>query len=145
MLFKPTPIRNIDQQFTRTKKAMVITMVLVSPGLYINPGDALILGYLVGGVFGLLNIFFLARRINTLSQLIIDKGASYRQAVFFMQAGFYPRMGMIIGICALASQIDFLNVYGVGVGILLPTLITTVDANLALYRYYTARDAVDKI
>jgi len=62
-----------------------------------------------------------------------------------MQAGVWPRFGMVVAICAFASQVSFLSVAGVGAGLLMPTVITVVDANLALYRYYAARDAVDKI
>jgi len=145
-LYKPAPIRNIEQQLTRTTRIMVMVLILTLPGLIINPGDTLILGFIVGGIFGIINGYFLVKRMNSLVDLMRQKESIDRnKAKAFMRAGFYPRMGMIIGIIALASRVDFISVYGVGAGLLVPTVITVVDANIALYRYYTARDAVDKI
>lgn len=143
---RPAPIRNIEQQLTRTTRVMGLVLILTLPGLIINPGDTLILGFIVGGIFGILNGYFLVKRMNALVDLMRQKeDINKNKAKAFMRAGFYPRMGMIIGIIALSSRIDFISVYGVGAGLLVPTVITVVDANMALYRYYTARDAVDKI
>lgn len=142
---RPAPIRNINQQFTRTTRIMGFIGALAVPGTIIYPGDPLILGFLVGAIFGLLNGFFLVRRVNTLADLMLNKNADRKRAKVFMRAGVWPRFGMIVAICAFASQVDFLSVAGVGAGLLVPTVITVVDANLALYRYYAARDAVDKI
>jgi len=144
-LERPAPIRNINQQFTRTTRIMGLLGALALPGTILYPGDPLILGFLVGAFFGLLNIFFLMRRVNTLADLVLNKKAGQKKAKAFMQAGVWPRFGMVVAICAFASQVDFLSVAGVGAGLLMPTVITVVDANLALYRYYAAGDAVDKI
>lgn len=142
---RPAPIRNINQQFSRTTRIMGLLGALTLPGTILYPGDPLILGFLVGAIFGLLNVFFLVRRVNTLADLMLNKKADHKKAKVFMQAGVWPRFGMVVAICAFASQVDFLSVAGVGAGLLMPTVITVVDANLALYRYYAARDAVDKI
>ena len=142
---KPAPIRDIGEQFTRTTRITGVFGALLIPGTLLYPGDPLILGILVGAIFGLLNGYFLIRRVNVMADLVLGKKADHKQAKVFMQAGVWPRLGMIVAICAFASQADFLSVYGVGAGLLLPTAITVVDANLALYRHRSARDAVDKI
>lgn len=142
---RPAPVRNINHQFTRTTRITGLVGALMIPGTILYPGEPLILGFLVGAVFGLLNSFFLVRRINTLAELTLNKKADQKQAKVFMRAGAWPRFGMVVAICAFASQVDFLSVYGVGAGLLIPTAITVVDANLALYKYYAARDAVDRI
>ncbi len=142
---RPAPIRDIGEQFTRTARVMGVLGALLVPGTILYPGNPLILGILVGAIFGLLNSYFLVRRINTLADLVLNKKADQKKAKIFMQAGVWPRLGMTIAICAFASQVDFLSVYGVGAGLLLPTAITVVDANLALYRYHSVRDAIDKI
>ncbi|WP_041285041.1 ATP synthase subunit I [Desulfoscipio gibsoniae] len=142
---RPAPIRNIDQQLTRTKRFMILVIILTLPGLIINPGDTLILGFIVGGIFGIINCILLVKRMNSLMELMKQTDINQKRAKAFMRAGFYPRMALIVGIIALAGRVDFLSIYGVGAGLLVPTVITVVDANLALYRYYTARDAVDKI
>ncbi|HBX23472.1 MAG TPA: ATP synthase subunit I [Desulfotomaculum sp.] len=142
---RPAPIRDINQQFSRTTRIMGFIGALTLPGTILYPGDPLILGFLVGAIFGILNVFFLVRRVNTLADLMLIKKAEPKKAKVFMQAGVWPRFGMVVAICAFASQVSFLSVAGVGAGLLMPTVITVVDANLALYRYYTARDAVDKI
>ncbi|WP_347489368.1 ATP synthase subunit I [Desulfoscipio sp. XC116] len=142
---RPAPIRNIDQQLTRTTRIMGFIILLTLPGLIISPGDALILGFIVGGIFGIINCIFLVKRMNMLVQLMKETDIGQKKAKAFMRAGFYPRMALIVGIIALAGRVDFLSIYGVGAGLLVPTVITVLDANLALYRYYTARDAVDKI
>jgi len=144
-LERPAPIRDIGVQFTRTTRVMGVLGALLVPGTIMYPGDPLILGILVGAIFGLLNSYFLVKRVKTLADLVLNKKADQKKAKIFMQAGAWPRLGMTVAICAFASQVDFLSVYGVGAGLLLPTVITVVDANLALYRYYAARDAVDKI
>jgi len=145
-LYKPEPIRNIDEQLKRTTVIMGVIMLLTLPGLINNPGDALILGFIVGGIFGIISCILLVRRMNMLIELMQQTDINKNKAKAFMRAGFYPRMALIVGIIALASQVDFLSIYGVGAGLLVPTVITVLDANLALYRYYTApSDAVDKI
>lgn len=144
-LYKPEPIRNIDQQLTRTTRAMVLIVVILLPVLIISHGHPLILGLIVGGVFGILNGFFLVRRMNMLVDLLKERDVDQKKAKAFMRGGFYPRIGMVVGIIFLASQVDFISVYGVGAGLLVPTAITVMDANVVLYRYYTARNAVDKI
>lgn len=142
---RPAPIRSINEQFSRTTRIMGLIGALTVPGTFIFPGDPLILGFLVGAIFGLLNGYFLVRRVNTLADLALNKQADRKRAKVLMRAGVWPRLGMTVAICAFASQVDFLSVYGVGAGLLIPTVITVVDANLALYRYYAARDAVDRI
>lgn len=145
-MYKPAPMRNIDEQLKRTISIMGLIILLTLPGLIINNGDALILGFIVGGIFGIISCILLVRRMNMLIELMTQTDISKQKAKAFMRAGFYPRMALIIGIVALAGQVDFLNIYGVGAGLLVPTVITVLDANLALYRYYTApQDAVDKI
>ncbi len=144
-MYKPAPIRNIDEQLKRTTGIMGFILVLTLPGLIMNPGDALILGFIVGGIFGIISCILLVKRMNMLIELMKQTDINQQKAKAFMRAGFYPRMALIVGIIALASQVDFLSIYGVGAGLLVPTVITVVDANIALYRYYTARDAVDKI
>jgi len=145
-LYKPEPIRNIDEQLKRTTVIMGVIMLLTLPGLINNPGDKLILGFIVGGIFGIISCILLVRRMNMLIELMKQTDIKQQKAKSFMRAGFYPRMALIVGIIALASRVDFLSIYGVGAGLLVPTVITVLDANLALYRYYTApSDAVDKI
>jgi len=144
-LYKPAPIRNIDEQLKRTTGIMGFILLLTLPGLVMNPGDSLILGFIVGGIFGIISCILLVRRMNMLIELMKQTDINQQKAKAFMRAGFYPRMALIVGIIALAGQVDFLSIYGVGAGLLVPTVITVVDANIALYRYYTARDAVDKI
>ena len=146
MLYKPAPIRNIDEQLKRTTRVTGLILLLALPGLIINPGDALILGFIVGGIFGIINCILLVKRMNLLIDLMTQTDISKQKAKAFMRRGFYPRMALIIGIIALAGQVDFLSIYGVGAGLLVPTVITVLDASLALYRYYSApSDAVDKI
>ncbi len=144
-MYKPAPIRNIDEQLKRTTGIMGFILLLTLPGLIMNPGDSLILGFIVGGIFGIISCILLVRRMNMLIELMKQTDINQQKAKAFMRAGFYPRMALIVGIIALAGQVDFLSIYGVGAGLLVPTVITVVDANIALYRYYTARDAVDKI
>ncbi|WP_027364374.1 ATP synthase subunit I [Desulfotruncus alcoholivorax] len=141
----PTPIRDIDLQYARTTRITALIAVLTLPGLIVNPGDTLILGFIVGSVAGIVNCYFLVRRMRMLVELVLQKNAGQKQAKMFMRAGFYPRLGMIVAVIYLASKVDFINVYGVGAGLLIPTLITIVDANVALYKYFAARNAVDKI
>ncbi len=149
-MHKPAPIRDINLQYTRTTRITGLILALTVPGLIISPGDPLILGFIVGGIFGIINCYFLVRRMHMLVEMtrqlrtLTDK-TEQKKARAFMRQGFYPRMGMIIGVIFLASRIDFISVYGVGAGLLVPTLITIVDANVALYRHFAARDAVDKI
>ncbi len=145
-MYKPAPIRNIDEQLKRTISIMGFILLLTLSGLIINPGDPLILGFIIGGIFGIISCILLVRRMNMLIELMTQTDISQQKAKAFMRAGFYPRMALIVGIIALASRVDYLSIYGVGAGLLVPTVITVLDANLALYRYYTApRDAVDKI
>ncbi|MBF7081545.1 ATP synthase subunit I [Desulfallas sp. Bu1-1] len=145
-----TPIRDIDLQYARTTRITALIAALTLPGLVLSPKDPLILGFIVGSVAGIVNCYFLVKRMRMLVEMIMQmrpdrRQAGRKQAKMFMRAGFYPRMGMIIAVIYLAGRIDFINVYGVGAGLLVPTLITVVDANVALYRYFAARNAVDKI
>ena len=142
---RPAPIRDIKLQYVRTTRITAVIAVLTLPGLIINPGDTLILGFIVGCIVGIINCFFLVKRMRMLEELILRKNADQKQAKMFMRSGFYPRLGMIVAVIYLSTRIAFIDVYGVGAGILIPTLITIVDANIALYKYFAARNAVDKI
>lgn len=142
---EPTPIRDIELQYVRTTRITALVAALTLPGLLVNPGDALILGFIVGSIIGIINCYFLVKRMRMLVELILKQNADQKQAKMFMRSGFYPRLGMIVAVIYFASKIDFIDVYGVGAGLLIPTLITIVDANIALYKYFAARNAVDKI
>lgn len=145
-MYKPDPIRGIDEQLKRTTGIMGVIILFIVPGLLINPGDPLILGFIIGSICGIINCILLVRRMHVLIDLITQIDITKHKAKAFMWVGFLPRMALIIGIIALAGQVDFLSIYGVGAGLLVPTVITVLDANLALYRYYTApQNAVDKI
>ena len=144
-MLKPEPIRDIDEQLKRTSQIMGLIILCTIPALIVRPGDSFIMGFIVGGAFGILNGILLVKRMKALYSLMERTKVSQPKAKSFVRAGFYPRMILMIGIIALAGQIDFLSIYGVGVGLLIPTLITVIDANWALYRYFSARDAVDKI
>ncbi len=144
-MYRPAPIRNIDEQLKRTTGFTGFILVLTLPGLLMNPGDTLIPGFIVGGIFGIISCILLVKRMNMLIDLMKQTDINQQKAKAFMRAGFYPRMALMVGIIALAGKVDFLSIYGVGAGLLVPTVITVVDANIALYRYYAARDAVDKI
>ena len=142
---EPTPIRDIELQYVRTTRITALVAALTLPGLLVNPGDALILGFIVGSIIGIINCYFLVKRMRMLVELILKQNADQKQAKMFMRSGFYPRLGMIVAVIYFASKIDFIDIYGVGAGLLIPTLITVVDANIALYKYFAARNAVDKI
>jgi len=144
-LAEPTPIRDIELQYVRTTRITALVAALTLPGLLVNPGDALILGFIVGSIIGIINCYFLVKRMRMLVELILKQNADQKQAKMFMRSGFYPRLGMIVAVIYFASKIDFIDIYGVGAGLLIPTLITVVDANIALYKYFAARNAVDKI
>jgi len=144
-LERPAPIRSLKQQFTRTARVMGLLGALALVGMFLYPGEPLFPGFVAGALFGVLNIFFLTRRISTLADLMLKQKVGAKKAKAFMQAGVWSRFGMVVAICFLASRVDFLSVAGVGAGLLLPTVITVIDANLALYRYYAAANAVDKL
>ena len=48
LLTRPAPIRDIKLQYVRTTRITAVIAVLTLPGLIINPGDTLILGFIVG-------------------------------------------------------------------------------------------------
>lgn len=137
---------NIDLQYKRTVSFTALIALLSLPGFIINPWDPVILGFVLGSIVGVINANFLVRRMRGLTQLALEKeGLDQAKAKMYMRVGFYPRMGMIIAVVFLASKISFISLYGMGAGLLLPTLVTVVDANVALYRYFAARNAADKI
>jgi len=144
-LYKPAPIRSIDIQMKRTALFMGLIILCTIPGLVVSPGDPLIFGFILGSIGGLLNGYLLTRRMRVLFDTMAKVGMSQAKAKSFARAGFVPRFLLVVCIIALASQTDFISIYGVGAGLLIPTLITVADANIALYRYFSARDAVDRI
>ena len=138
-MYKPNPIREIDEQFRRTAVITGIILTAAATLLIWDSRDPFIWGFLLGGVFGIINARFLVNRMHMLA------GLSQKQANMFMRHGFYFRMTLIIAVAYLASRTEALSLFGVGAGLLLTTVVTVVDAAIALRRYFAARDAVDRI
>lgn len=136
---KPTPLRDIEHQFARTIRFTVLILAVSCAGLFWNPRDPVIWGFVVGGLVGILNAFFLVRRMRRMVELREDKARAY------MRHNFYTRMGLVIAVVFFASRVDFLSVYGVGAGLLLVSCVTVVDAVVTLNRYYAARNASDAV
>ena len=99
-MYKPAPIRDIDEQFRRTAVITGIILAAAATLLIWDTRDPFIWGFIVGGVFGLINARFLVNRMHLMAGL---KG---KQAHSFMRYGFYFRMTLVIAVALLASRTE---------------------------------------
>ena len=138
-MYKPKPIRDIDEQFRRT--AVFTAMILAAAGTLLiwDPQNSLIWGFLLGGLGGLFNAKNLLRRMHMMA------GLNPKRADTLMKQGSLMRMLLVIALLLLASRTEAVSVFGVGVGLLSVPLITATDSLFRLGRYFAARDAVDRI
>ncbi|MEW5952322.1 MAG: ATP synthase subunit I [Bacillota bacterium] len=138
-MYKPSPIRDIDEQFRRT--AVITGMILAAAGTLLiwDPQNPLVRGFLLGGLCGLFNAKTLVRRMHAMA------GLDARRANNLMKQGSFMRMALVIALALLASRTEAISLFGVGAGLLTVTLITATDALFSLGRYFAARGAVDRI
>lgn len=123
------PVPELDNQLRYVLRFSGCLLVGICIALFIYPGDSMLWGLAVGTVTGIYNSFALARRIKRVPDL--SPGAAKKH----MNWGLALRFTMIMAVLFFVSQrLPFVNLLGVGAGILIPSCISTVVAVVDTYR-----------
>ncbi|MFZ5652518.1 MAG: ATP synthase subunit I [Bacillota bacterium] len=127
MLGQPVP--ELDNQLRYVLRFSGYLLVGICITLFIYPGDSMLWGLAVGTVTGIYNSVVLARRIKRLPDL--SPGAARKH----MNRGLAIRLTMIMAVLFFVSQrLPFVNLFGVGAGILIPSCISIVVSVADTYR-----------
>ncbi|MFZ5591802.1 MAG: ATP synthase subunit I [Bacillota bacterium] len=114
-------LEELDRQISVTLRACGLAILLLALPVAVWPQDGLLRGILLGLAAGTYNMYTLGNRVRQIAVLTGDaaKGA--------MKRGLAMRLGLIVAVLYFAWQSGLFNLYGVGAGLLVPSLIATVS------------------
>lgn len=114
-------------------------LVGVCVALFVYPGDSVLWGLAVGIATGIYNQVVLAKRIKRLPDLSPEAAKKH------MNRGLTIRLVMIMAVLFLVSQrLPFVNLFGVGAGILIPSCVSILISMVETYRMYKQSSAFIK-
>ncbi len=128
-MFGDKPVPELDGQLKSTLKISLFILAGVCLALGFYPRDGVVWGVAVGIVTGMLNSINLARRIKRLPDLSQDAAKKY------MKRGLVFRFGLIMAVLFFIGQrLPFINLLGVGAGILVPYYVSVTLSIIQTYR-----------
>lgn len=131
-VFGRQSVTELDNQLRNVLKYSGCILAGVCLGLFFYPLDGILWGIAIGLATGIYNSVVLAARIGRLPDL------SREMAKKHMKKGLLVRFTMIIAVLLLVSQrLPWINLNGVGAGLLIPygiSAILGIISSLRLYR-----------
>ena len=127
-MLTPAPIPDLDTQFSRTRKITLILTGLVGVGIILTSGSPFLWGLLVGLLVGLYNAFTLSRRLGRLGDINPPKAKKY------MLKGMAMRFTTIIVVLFAVRKIAWIDLHGVGAGLLIPPLVAIFDLAVCSFK-----------
>lgn len=135
-MFGDKPVPELDEQLKSTLKISLFILAGVCLVLGFYPRDGVVWGVAVGIVTGIFNSINLARRIKQLPDLSQDAAKKY------MKRGLVFRFGLIMAVLFFVSRrLPFINLLGVGAGILVPYYVSVTLSIIQTYRLYRQSQA----
>lgn len=113
-------LAELDRQIAVTLRACGLVILIMAVVVALWPQDRLLRGVLLGLATGTYNMYTLGNRVRQMAALAGDaaRGA--------MKRGLAMRLGLIVAVLYLAWQSAWFNLYGVGAGLLVPSVIATL-------------------
>ncbi|MGQ9558571.1 MAG: ATP synthase subunit I [Desulfurispora sp.] len=127
-------LEELDRQIAVTLRACGLAILLLAVVVAVWPQDRLLRGVLLGLSAGTYNMYTLGNRVR---QIAVLTGDAARGA---MKRGLAMRLGLIVAVLYLAWQSGWFNLYGVGAGLLVPSVIAAL-AGIGLALRESGRDS----
>lgn len=131
MVFGTHSVPELDNQLRQVLKFSGFMLLGICLALFFYPDDTLLWGMVVGIATGIYNSITLAKRIKQLPDL------SYDAAKKHMKKGLTMRLILIMAVLFLASsRFPFINLFGIGAGILIPSCIAIILSMVESFKLY---------
>lgn len=130
------PVPELDNQLKNVLRYSGLIMVGLCLGLFLYPGDTLLMGMIIGLAVGIYNSVTLAKRIKRLPEFHPDAAKKY------MKRGLTMRLGLImITLFFVGRQFPQISLFSVGAGLLIPSCISIINSVIETYTLYRQSNA----
>lgn len=113
---------DFDGQLVKTLKVSGVVLLFLSLAVIYQPGNPVILGFLVGIAMGMWNAFFLGKRLRAIVQMAVPKANAH------MKVGFALRLSIIFAVMFFVARTNWINLYAAGAGLFIVPVVFTIGA-----------------